>query len=133
MQAKLLAALLVLTAFPAFAESNETPRYQLISVSGGFVRLDMVTGVMTFCRDEVDSFRCGPIPADADKRAMRPDAGKEEARPEAGIEPREGDRREPGFKEDKSSEDFDRALTMMDKAMRHFMAMSKEKPKDCDL
>lgn len=133
MQAKLLAALFVLTAFPAFAQSNEAARYQLISVSGGFVRLDMVTGVMTFCRDEVDSFRCGPISADADKQAMRPDAGEEKARPEAGIEPQQGDHRQPGFKEDKSSEDFDHALTMMDKAMRHFMAMSRENQKDCNL
>ena len=133
MQAKLLAAFFVLAAFPAFAQSNDTARYQLISVSGGFVRLDMVTGVMTFCRDEVDSFRCGPIAADADKRAMRPDAGRQEAQPEAGIEPRQGDRREPGFKEDKSSEDFDHALSMMDKAMRHFMAMSRENQKDCNL
>lgn len=124
MQAKLLAALFVLTAFPAFAQSNETARYQLISVSGGFVRLDMVTGVMTFCRDEVDSFRCSPIQADTARQEMRPGAG---------IEPRQSDGREPGFKEDKSGEDFDRALSMMDKAMRRFMAITQEKQRDCDL
>lgn len=137
MQAKLLAAVLVLAAFPAFAQSNDTARYQLISVSGGFVRLDMVTGVMTFCRDEVDNFRCAPIstaPAKAD------------AEPEAGAVPKQDQDQakrdhsrddmmngERGFRDDKSTEDFDRALSMMEKAMRSFMAMTRENPRDCAL
>jgi hypothetical protein len=137
MQAKLLAAVLVLAACPVFAQSNDTARYQLISVSGGFVRLDMVTGVMTFCRDEVDSFRCAPIPADAARDETQPEAG---ANPKADRDEAKRDRgrddmmkEERGFREDKSTEDFDRALSMMEKAMRSFMAMTRENPRNCDL
>lgn len=124
MQVKILAALLALTAVPAMAEEASTARYQLISVSGGFVRLDMVTGIMTFCRDEVDTFRCAPIPTDTAKSEKLPGAGdvtKDESRL---------DRVKP---DDNIDQDFDRALSMMDRAMRHFMKMSKENQKDCAL
>lgn len=154
MQVKLLTAFLALTAFPAFAQSDEPVRYQLISVSGGFVRLDTVSGVMTFCRDEVDSFRCSPISADA-SADMRSDKG-EVKRDQNGVKrdqdgvtrdseqkqgmierDRQGDRdtarRDRGFREDSSSEDFDRALTMMEKAMRSFMAITRESPRECAL
>jgi hypothetical protein len=40
---------------------------------------------------------------------------------------------ERGFREDNSTEDFDRALSMMEKAMRSFMAMTRENPRDCSL
>jgi hypothetical protein len=164
MQAKLLAALLVLTAAPALAQSAEPARYQLISVSGGFVRLDMVSGVMTFCRDEVDSFRCSPISTE-NAKAKQPEAG---VQPNSALEPkrhserlggdsgdqddmtsgdrgrhrdrvgRDGDddtfrKSERGFKDEDSIENFDRALSMMQRAMRGFMAMSKEHPRDCAL
>ena len=138
MQAKLLAALLALTAVPAYAQTNEPVRYQLISVAGGFVRLDTVSGVMTFCRDEVDSFRCSPISTDVASTEKEPGAGAVPKHDEDAMSgDRDGDssemKREPGFKGDSSVEDFDRALTMMEKAMRSFMAMSKENPKDCAL
>jgi hypothetical protein len=136
MQAKFLAAVLVLAAFPAFAQSNDTARYQLISVSGGFVRLDMVTGVMTFCRDEVDSFRCGPIAADPAKADAEPEAGAVPKQDEAKRDRGRDDmmKEERGFREDdKSTEDFDRALSMMEKAMRSFMAITRENPRQCAL
>jgi hypothetical protein len=136
MKATLLAAILALTAVPAFAQSNDTARYQLISVSGGFVRLDLVSGVMTFCRDEVDSFRCSPIPTETAKTEIEPEAGTvpkqdQDARRDRGRNDMLEEQR--GFREDKSGEDFDRALTMMEKAMRSFMAMSRENPRDCAL
>jgi hypothetical protein len=137
MQAKLLAAILALAAFPALAQSNDTARYQLISVSGGFVRLDMVSGVMTFCRDEVDSFRCSPISTDPSKADAEPEAGavprkdQDEAKRDRD---RDGMMKEQrGFREDNSIEDFDRALSMMEKAMRSFMAMTRENPRNCEL
>jgi hypothetical protein len=137
MQAKLLAAVLVLAAFPAFAQSSDTSRYQLISVSGGFVRLDMVSGIMTFCRDEVDSFRCAPISTDPAKADAEPEAGAvpREDRDEAKRDRGRDDmmKEERGFREDNSTEDFDRALSMMEKAMRSFMAMTRENPRDCSL
>lgn len=124
MQAKLLAAFLAAAAFPALAQTSEPVRYQLISVSGGFVRLDAVTGTMTFCRDEVDSFRCTPIAADPARAEMQPNAGV------TSKDAAKGDR---DRKEDSSVEDFDRALTMMEKAMKRFMAMTNENPRDCAL
>jgi hypothetical protein len=158
MQAKLLAAVLALVAFPALAQSNDTARYQLISVSGGFVRLDMVTGVMTFCRDEVDSFRCAAIPVKSEKTDANPDAGidpgngkdasrsdrdqpdgmtEQDRRDDGNTAGRDADRQDerqrPGFKNDSSEQDFDRALSMMERAMKSFMAMSKENRKDCEL
>ncbi len=132
MKATILAAVLALAAVPALAQSSDTARYQLISVSGGFVRLDMVTGVMTFCRDEVDSFRCSPISAE-----MQPEAGavpkqeQDEVKRDRGRDDMMKEQR--GFREDKSTEDFDRALSMMEKAMRSFMAMTRENPRDCSL
>jgi hypothetical protein len=166
MQAKLLAALFALTAMPAYAQSTEPVRYQLISVSGGFVRLDTVSGVMTFCHDEVDSFRCSPISADSvkpddsaktkmapaagadpkdDENAMRGDSDRDDGMANqereddsrsAGREPDrqdDGMSRRRGFRNQSSDEDFDRAMSMMDRAMKHFMAMSKESQKDCAL
>lgn len=135
MKSTLLAAVLALTAVPALAQSNDTARYQLISVSGGFVRLDMVTGIMTFCRDEVDSFRCSPISADSAKTEMRPEAGADPKEDQAERDRGRKDmlQGERGFREDQSSEDFDRALSMMEKAMRSFMAMTRENPRDCSL
>lgn len=124
MQAKLLAVIFVLVAFPALAQGNEPARYQLISVSGGFVRLDTVTGVMTFCRDEVDSFRCAPISTDPARAGAQPDAH---------ATPKDGAEREQGKKDDSSAEDFDRALSMMEKAMRSFMAITRENPRECAL
>ncbi|MDB5522907.1 MAG: hypothetical protein JWM58_670 [Rhizobium sp.] len=128
MQAKLLAGFLALAAFPALAQTNEPVRYQLISVSGGFVRLDAVTGTMTFCRDEVDSFRCTPIAGDPAKVDMQPGAGATSK--DAAKDPVKG---EIDRKEDSSLEDFDQALTIMEKAMKRFMAMSNESPRDCAL
>jgi|EndMetStandDraft_4_1072995.scaffolds.fasta_scaffold669118_1 hypothetical protein len=120
MSVKILAALLALTALPAFAQEKEPARYQLISVSGGFVRLDAVTGEMTFCRDEVDSFRCSPISTDAAKMEVKPEAG-------ARLQ------RDTAKKDDSAIEDFDKALTMMERAMKSFMAMTQENPKECAL
>lgn len=124
MQAKLLAAFLTAAAFPALAQTTEPVRYQLISVSGGFVRLDAVTGTMTFCRDEVDSFRCTPIPTDP---------AKAERQPNAGVMPKDSAKGDKDSRQDSSEEDFDRALTMMEKAMKRFMAMTNEDPRDCAL
>ncbi len=124
MQAKLLAAVLAVAALPAHAQSPEPVRYQLISVSGGFVRLDAVSGAMTFCRDEADSVRCVPVPADAASAGIQPDAG---------ATPNQMNRSDSGKRDGSSVEDFDRALSLMEKAMKSFMAMSRENPRDCSL
>jgi hypothetical protein len=163
MQAKRLAILsasvaLVATcaALPAAAQSGEPGRYQLVSVAGGFVRLDTTSGAMTFCRDDVDTVHCGAIAADKakamdPKAGVEPRAGQEENRddragidrPERGENPdiagRAGEdggfaiRPEPGFKQRGSLEDFDHALSMMERAMKGFMAMSRENQRDCAL
>jgi hypothetical protein len=147
MQAKLIAAVLAVMAMPAYAQSPEPVRYQLISVSGGFVRLDTVSGVMTFCRDEVDDFHCSPVPADSATAGIQPETGaiprKEDDsaganRADDGSDRDRSEMRDRrGFREDSSVENFDRALSMMEKAMRSFMAISKESsketPRDCAL
>lgn len=122
MQAKLLAVVLALVAVPAAAQPGEAARYQIVPVSGGFVRLDTASGAMTFCRDEVDKFRCEPLAAERDKA----EAGAPPQNQRAG---RDGATKE----EDNSAEDFDRALDMMEKAMRRFMAITEENPRDCAL
>lgn len=121
MQAKPFALLLALIAAPAAAGASETGRYQIATVSGGFVRLDTMSGAMTFCRDEVDKFRCEPLAAaplgaeaGANAGGKRPDAKNTQ-------------------RDDSSLEDFDNALGMMEKAMRAFMAMARENPRECAL
>ena len=114
MHAKILAVLIVFAGLPAMAAPNAPGRYQILSVSGGFVRLDTVTGATTLCRDEVDSFRCTPIPI-ADETAP--------GKAEAGATP--GD--------DRSAMDLDKALGFMERAMRGLMAMTEEKTPECAL
>ena len=119
MLARSLALLLALTALPAQAQTNEPARYQIISVSGGFIRLDAINGTMTFCRDEVDKFRCEPLVAGPDKAPAGAEAGATKKNDTA--------------KNNTDTEDFDKALGMMEKAMKSFMAMTKENTPECAL
>jgi hypothetical protein len=141
---------------PAAAQAAEAGRYQLVPVSGGFVRLDTASGAMTLCRDDADTLHCNPVDAEQastidPQREAEPRAGQESnrddragmARPErdarADKDSRAGEdggfaiRPEPGFKQQGSLEDFDHALSMMERAMKGFMAMSRENQRDCAL
>ncbi|MBL0371848.1 hypothetical protein JJB09_07380 [Rhizobium sp. KVB221] len=106
-------ALAVLPAM-SFAAEPAASRYQIVPVSGGFVRLDTVSGALTFCRDEVDDFACRAV-----------DAGGL-----AGSEPGK-----QALQQDRTSsaEDFDRALSAIERAMKSFMSIAGEKTKDCTL
>jgi hypothetical protein len=121
MRLTILSMLLTLVAVPAIAGSDEPGRYQILSVSGGFVRLDTATGATTFCRDEVDSFRCAPVPIAVDKAPAEAGATGDRTR----------DSRSPD--DAAANDDLDKALTFMEKAMRGLMAMTEEKTPECAL
>lgn len=132
MLARFIALVGILSASPGLAQPGQTPRYQVVALGDGFVRLDTVTGAMAVCRGDVGRLRCEALAVeaarDADNHKDRASAG---AVPD--VEPK-GDsaaKAEPG--DDRSMEDFDKALTMMEKAMRRFMALTRENPGECEL
>lgn len=124
MRLTVLSSLLVLIAAPAMAGPDDPGRYQILSVSGGFVRLDTVSGATTFCRDEVDSFRCSAIPIAAENQPSKAEAG-------ATRSTAPDDQATTG--DSKSSDDLDKALTFMERTMRSLMAITQEKTPECAL
>jgi hypothetical protein len=120
MHATSLAILLTLASVPALAATNEPVRYRITPVSGGFVRLDTASGAMTFCRDEVDKFRCEPLPVEADKAAAASARG-------------ETSKNDATRNSDTSLQDFDKALSLMERAMKSFMSMTREDTRQCAL
>lgn len=123
MHATSLAILLALASVPALAATNEPVRYRITPVSGGFVRLDTASGAMTFCRDEVDKFRCEPLPVEADK-----------APADAGASARgETSKNDATRNSDTSLQDFDKALSLMERAMKSFMSMTRDDTRQCAL
>ena len=113
--------LLALLALPASTFAAEAGRYQVTQVAGGFVRLDTLSGAMIFCRDDVDKFSCAPLAPEGENAHAEVAPGDR-----APLEPRVR-------KDDESAEDFDRALDMMEKAMRRFMALTERQPPECSL
>jgi len=109
-----LAALLLMPASFASAADPAAGRYQIVTVTGGFVRLDTQTGAMTYCLDGATEPRCAALEAaeiapsaPAKQQSMAPDA--------------------------KDQQDFNQAMSMAEQAMRRFMALTREHKPDCSL
>jgi hypothetical protein len=60
----LVAAGLAWPAASAFADEAVAPRYQIEKTKYGFVRLDRLSGAMTFCREGDENLTCDPASAE---------------------------------------------------------------------
>lgn len=116
------AALLLLPLAAVPTQAAEAGRYQLIETSSGFVRLDQQTGALVYCRDSAGELSCRAV----DIAAL----------PRTGELPLTGQERSPAASEEKSDsglEDFERALTAVERMMKNLMSMSKDTERDCAL
>jgi hypothetical protein len=113
-------------ATPGMAEPAAIGRYQLLAVDGGFVRLDTVTGDMEYCGNGETAPDCKPLgvkPAAANAVEMAAEIANLKARVER-LERISAQKTSPSNYMDE--QDFNRALSMMEKAMRRFMGIAKE-------
>jgi hypothetical protein len=110
----LLPVAVALATVAAGANAQPAQRYEIVAVSDGIVRLDIVTGAMTHCRDAADGFACTAI-AGAQGEAV---PGRLETPPADS-----GD----------TLQDFDQALGMMEKAMKSFMDITGQADRSCSL
>lgn len=109
-----VAAALVASPPTAGAGAKPAPRFEIVAVADGIVRLDTQTGAMTHCRDAGDGFACKAIDPDRPAALTRPTIPQAENK-------------------DTTLRDFDQALGMMERAMRSFMSIATEADKSCDL
>ncbi len=105
------------------ASAQEAGRYQMErNDSGGYVRLDTLTGEMAFCTEQSGRIACGEMSGEGE--ALADKVARLEARIEA-LERKvgEGGKQVSGLPTD---EEFERTLGFMEKFFRRFIGIAKE-------
>lgn len=110
-----LAIVLAILPAAANADPQTAPRYQIVAITDGVVRLDTQTGDMTHCLDTDNGFQCEVITTQEPKAALgTPD------KPTA-------------QNDDKPLKDFENALSIVEKAMKSFMTITGNADRACSL
>ena len=118
-----LVAVAVAGALCSAASAQEAGRYQMErNDSGGYVRLDTLTGEMAFCTEQSGRIACGEMSGEGE--ALADKVARLEARIEA-LERKlgEGGEQVSGLPTD---EEFERTLGFMEKFFRRFIGIAKE-------
>lgn len=119
----IMTSLAAVFAAPSLAADNPPGRYSLLSVDGGFVRLDTTTGDMVSCTNLGGTFSCSPLAVT--RTETKEQAPASETERIAKLEQRL-DMLEERSLTVPDSEDLDKALSAMEKFMRRFMDMARE-------
>jgi hypothetical protein len=129
----------IVLAAPAYAQEAVNGRYVMTPTAEGFLKLDSRTGEVSDCRRSEAGFRCmvtpderGALQAEIDRLAKE-NAGLRQSLASAGLSPPGPDASTaapapPSSKSGPSDEEFDRAMTLMERFMRRFMALMRDEP-----
>jgi hypothetical protein len=131
--ALVLASVLLASLAPGLARAEEAGagRYTMSPTQDGYLKLDTRTGDVTECRRSDQGYRCMLSPdertalqAEIDRLAGE-NAGLRQALQDKGVAPPPAVGRTPGGTVP-SDQEFDRALSLMERFMRRFMAIVRE-------
>jgi hypothetical protein len=101
-------------------------RFSLTPAGDGYFKLDTRTGAVSRCSDETGAMVCKLVPDDRD--AMQAEIDRLTARLNAlqsGVEPADKEPRTSGLPSEK---ELDRALDLMDRAIRRFQHILRDDP-----
>lgn len=121
-----------LAAPPVMAQEEAGGRYALVPAEGGALRLDTVTGDVSFCAGAVEARGCTPVP-DGQPQSTDASSGLETriAALEARIAELETARSSgPTLLPD--DETMDRVMVLTDRMMRRFFGMVQDMKKDME-
>jgi hypothetical protein len=123
----------VLVLGPARAQ-DANGRYVMSPTQDGFLKLDTRTGDVSECRRSEGGFRCTLTPdertalqAEVD-RLTQENATLRQSMAGAGVTPPPAPQAKPGPNAGPSDQEFDRALTLMERFLRRFMTIMKDDP-----
>jgi hypothetical protein len=127
-------ALAVALAPSAGRAEDANGRYVMSPTPEGFLKLDTRTGDVSECKRAEGGFRCTLTPdertalqAELD-RLTQENAAMRQSLASAGVAPPTGQQAKPAPNAGPSDQDFDRALSLMERFMRRFMTILKEDP-----
>ncbi|WP_237370199.1 hypothetical protein [Rhizobium sp. SL42] len=120
----MVAAMLVLSSLPAFAQDTDAARYSLEKSDTGFVRLDRQTGAVTLCKEADGSLTCRMA---ADERAAYDeDLARLEKRVDLMEKQLAAGMPAAARGELPSDAEIDRSIGIMERFMRAFFGLVQE-------